>query len=89
MDNPLIDAFLDGFTGAGLYEKLSPPGRPDQFKAVMRAGICGFVAAITVMFGIGFSAIQNHGVWFCALCVLEPIAVVWRIVRRRRRDREG
>ena len=85
MNSPLIDAFLDGFTGAGLWEKLSPPGRPDQFKAVMRAGICGFVGAMGVLFGIVVLAVRNHDAWACALCVVQPSAMVWRVLRRPRR----
>jgi hypothetical protein len=84
MNSPLIDAFLDGFTGAGFWEKLSPPERPDQFKAVMRAGIYGFVAILCVLLGVVFLAMRNHDAWACALCVVQPIGMVWRLVRRRR-----
>ncbi|WP_260738215.1 hypothetical protein [Tunturiibacter lichenicola] len=85
IDGALLDAFLDGFTGAGLWEKLSPPGRPDQFRAVMRAGIYGFVAAVVALLGFFCLVIHNHPITAGILIGSLYLGQVVRFIRRRRR----
>jgi FtsH-binding integral membrane protein len=83
MSSAILDAFLDGFTGAGFWEKLSPPGRPHQFKAVKIALTCGFVAAVSLLLGIVLLAKRHHDVWASVLCAALIFGALLRIVRPR------
>jgi hypothetical protein len=90
MADHILDAFLDGFTGAGLYEKLKPPGRPDQFRQVMTASTCGFIAVVVVLLGFVYLIMHNHPIVAGVLIGTLYLGHIVRIVRTvRRRNREG
>jgi hypothetical protein len=46
--NVILDAFLIGFTGAGLFDR-SFPGRPDEFRFAMTALTSGFVVGLALV----------------------------------------
>ena len=48
-------AFLDGFTGAGLYEPLKPPC---EFRRAMIAMACGFTSFAAIM--VSFCVLVTH-----------------------------
>jgi hypothetical protein len=79
MKNPYLLAFLDGFTGRGLFTKLKYPGDSRNFKGIMTALTCGFICCLLVVGTVGAAAEYNHEKTAVALCFLLPIAAIGRL----------
>ena len=52
MMSGILDAFLDGFTGAGLWEKVRLPGPPTTYRQAMIALTCGCAASFMMIIGL-------------------------------------
>lgn len=87
MISGILDAFLDGFTGAGLYEKVRLPGPPTAYRQAMIALTCGFAAFLVVVVGFTYLVVHDHPksayVLISAL-VAGGIVRIVRTVRHRR-----
>jgi hypothetical protein len=86
----ILDAFLDGFTGAGLWEKGSLPDPPTTYRQAMIALACGGAASLMVMVGFTYLVVHGHprtaSVLISAL-VAGGIVRIVRTVRHRRGQR--
>jgi hypothetical protein len=87
MRSGILDAFLDGFTGAGLYERVRLPGPPTTYRQAMIALTCGFAASVGVMVGFTYLIVHGHPKTASALIgalVAGGIVRIVRTVRHRR-----
>ena len=89
MMSGILDAFLDGFTGAGLYERARLPGPPTTYQAMI-ALTCGSIASLMVIVGFTYLVVHDHPrtayVLISAL-VAGTIVRIVRTVRHRRGQR--
>jgi hypothetical protein len=60
MTSGILDAFLDGFTGAGFWEKVRLPGPPTTYRQAMIALSCGFVALVLAMGGFAYLIVHHY-----------------------------
>ena len=60
MTSGILDAFLDGSTGAGLYERARLPGPPTTYPQAMIALTCGFAASVGVMVGFTYLVVHDY-----------------------------
>lgn len=60
MTSGILDAFLDGFTGAGLYERVRLPDPPTTYRQAMIALTCGCAASLVVMCGFAYLVVHDH-----------------------------
>ncbi len=90
MISGILDAFLDGFTGAGFWEKVSLPDPPTTYRQAMIALFCGFAASVIVICGFTYLVVHDHPktayVLISAL-VAGGIVRIVRTVRHRRGQR--
>jgi hypothetical protein len=88
MTSGILDAFLDGFTGGGFYEKVSLPGSPTTCRQAMIALFCGCAACLMVIGG--FTYLVVHGYPKAASVLISALVaeIIVRLVRtvRQRRD---
>ena len=91
MTSGMLDAFLDGFTGSGLYEQVRLPGPPTTYRQAMTALTCGFIASVVVMVGFGYLVVHHHPKTAYVLISTMFAGTIIRIVRiiryGRRQDR--
>jgi hypothetical protein len=60
MTSGILDAFLDGFTGAGFYERVHLPSPPTTYRQAMIALICGCVASLVVIGGFTYLIVHDY-----------------------------
>jgi NhaP-type Na+/H+ or K+/H+ antiporter len=84
MTSGILDAFLDGFTGAGFWEKVSLPDLPTTYRQAMIALACGSIASLAVIGG--FTYLVVHGYPKAASILISALVagIIVRIVRQRR-----
>jgi hypothetical protein len=87
MTSGILDAFLDGFTGAGLYERGRLPGPPTTYRQAMIALTCGFAASCTVIGGFVYLVVHDHPKTAYVLISTWFAGTIVRTVRYRRRQR--
>jgi hypothetical protein len=67
----ILDAFLDGFTGVGFYERVRLPGPPTTYRQAMIALSYGFAASLTVIAALStwsFMTIRRRLMFLSVLC---------------------
>ena len=82
----MLDAFLDGFTGAGLYERVRLPGPPTTYRKAMIALTCGFAASLVVMCSFVYLIVHDHPKTAYVLISSLFAGTIIRLVRHRRRQ---
>jgi hypothetical protein len=83
MMSGILDAFLDGFTGAGLYERGRLPGPPTTYRQAMTALTCGFAASLVVLCGFAYLIVHDHPRTAYVLISSLFAGPIIRLVRRR------
>jgi hypothetical protein len=86
MRSGILDAFLDGFTGAGLYERARLPGPPTTYRQAMIALTCGFAASLVVIGGFVYLIVHDHPKTAYVLISSLFAGTIIRLVRHRRRQ---
>ena len=84
MTNGILDAFLDGFTGAGFWEKVSLPDPPTTYRQAMIALTCGCAASLVVMCSFVYLIVHDHSKTAYVLISSLFAGPIIRLVRHRR-----
>jgi uncharacterized membrane protein len=83
----ILDAFLDGFTGAGFFERARLPGPPTTYRQAMIALTCGFAASLVVIGGFVYLVVHDYPKTAYVLISTLVAGTIVRTVRHRRRQR--
>ena len=87
MMSGILDAFLDGFIGAGLYERARLPGPPTSYRQAMIALSCGSIASLAVIVGFTYLVVHDHPKMAYVLISALVAGGIVRIVRTVRHRR--
>jgi hypothetical protein len=83
MTSGILDAFPDGFTGAGLYERGRLRGPPTTYRQAMIALTCGCAASLAVMVGFAYLIVHDHPKEAYVLISSLLAGTIVRLVRHR------